>query len=382
MTPSYDAVVLGLGGMGSAAAFHLARRGKRVLGLERFSAPHDRGSSHGHSRMIRQAYFEDPAYVPALLRSYDLWAELERESGQRLLTTTGGLMLGRVGSPVVAGSLLSAQQHSLPHKLLDADAIRSSYPLLNVADDTVALYEQRAGVLMPEACITAHLEGAARHGAELRFEQPVLSWEADPSGDGVRVTTALGSYTASRLVLTPGPWAPEVLADLDLPLLVERQVMYWLDPVGGHELFMASQMPVFIWDISDDLQFYGFPIMNGMAGGVKLGYFRMGEPCTPETIDRRVHDDEIAQLRRTVAQYLPAANGRLLETATCMYTTTPDHHFILALHPHHPQVAIASPCSGHGFKFATVIGEILADLASEGVTSHPIGLFTPGRFHP
>lgn len=380
MSKPYDVIVLGLGGMGSAAAYHLAKRGQRVLGLERFTAPHDKGSSHGRSRIIRQAYFEDPAYVPLLLRSYELWDELERTSGQQLLTTTGGLMMGHADSGVVAGSLRSAEEHNLPHEMLDAAEIRRRYPVFTVSDDTVALYEARAGILVPENCIAAHLDLAARHGAELRFEEPAFGWEASASGDGVRVTTAQGSYEAARLVLSPGPWAPDVMADLNLPLLVERQVLFWFDPVGSHELFMASQLPIFIWEFSDGLQFYGFPIMDGMSGGVKVSYFRLGEPCTPETIDRRVHDDEIARIRRTVAECLPAANGRLLDSATCMYTTTPDHHFVLSLHPKHPQVVIASPCSGHGFKFASVIGEILADLAVDGTTRHPIGLFAPERF--
>jgi sarcosine oxidase len=381
MTAGYDVIVVGLGAMGSATAHELARRGRRVLGLERFTPAHDRGSSHGHSRIIRQAYMEHPDYVPLLLRAYELWARIERDSSQRLLTITGGLMIGPADSAVVAGSLRSAQEHGLAHEMLDAVEIRRRFPPFNASPETIALYAPNDGMLAPEASIRAFLGQAARLGAELHFEEPLLSWEPTPSG-GVRVTTGRGVYEAERLVITAGAWAPELLAGLKLPLEVERQVLYWFEPVGGLAPFLPERFPIYIWEVRPGIDLYGFPAQAGPPGGVKVAFYRLEEQgiCTPETIDRAVYPHEVAHMRATLAECLPALNGELRATATCMYTNTPDQHFAIGLHPHQPQVVLASPCSGHGFKFASVIGEVLADLALDGATRLPIGLFDIARF--
>ncbi len=384
MMAEFDVLIIGLGAMGSAAASHLAGRGARVLGLERYTPAHDQGSSHGRSRIIRQAYFEHPAYVPLLLRAYELWERLERDAGRRLLTYTGGLMIGSPDSPVVTGSIRSAQEHSLPYETLDAAEIRRRFPPFNPGPEVVALYETRAGVLDPEECIRAQLELAARRGAALHFEEPALAWEAAPSGDRVRVTTARGTYEAARLVVAAGAWAPALLADLGLPLAVERQVLYWFEPLGDAQLFKADRFPIWIWEVRPDLDLYGFPAQDGPPGGVKVAFYRTGDEgtCTPETIDRSVRSEEIGRMRTALAACMPALNGELRATLTCMYTNTPDQHFLIGAHPRHRQVVIASPCSGHGFKFASVVGEILADLALDGTTGHPIGLFDTGRFVP
>jgi len=380
MNGAYDVIVLGLGAMGSAAAYHLAARGKQVLGLEQFTAAHDRGSSHGHSRIIRQAYFEDPAYVPLLMRAYELWRRIEHESATRLLTITGGLMIGGPDTPVVAGSLRSAQEHELPHELLDATDIARRFPPFKVQPGTVALWEKQAGVVRPEAAVRAHLRRAADLGAELRFEEPVLRWNAASSHDRVEVVSACDTYTAERLVVAPGAWAPDVLAGLGLPLQVERQVQFWFDPVGGVEPFLPEYFPIYIWDTGDDPPFYGFPAMDGAAGGVKVAFHHGGATCTADTLDRTIYPDEVARIRAAIATYVPALAGPLREAIPCMYTNTPDEHFVVARHPQRSQVLIAAGFSGHGFKFAPVVGEILADLAITGSTSHPIGLFNPERF--
>ena len=373
---AFDVVVIGLGGMGSAAAAHLAARGQRVLGLERFGPAHDRGSSHGGSRIIRQAYFEDPAYVPLLRRSYELFEQLEADSGSDLLTITGGLYLGRPDTPTVAGSLRAAEEWDLPHEVLDAAAIRRRFPTFSPTFGEVGLYEAVAGFVRPEATVTAHLQLATRNGADLRFEEPATEWTAD--GDGVRVTTAAGTYTAGRLVICPGAWAPELLADLGVPLTVERQVMYWFQPHGGVAPFTPDRQPVWIHG-AEDLQLYGFPAIDGPGGGVKAAFFRRGEVCTPETIDREVHREEAAFIALQLRALLPTMPDRLLAAVACMYTTTPDQHFVIANHPRHEQVTVACGFSGHGFKFVPVVGEILADLALTGSTDHPIGLFDPRR---
>src|SRR4051794_29433650 len=270
--------------MGSAAAAHLAARGQRVLGIERFGPAHALGSSHGGSRIIRQSYFEDPAYVPLLLRAYELWERAERDSGADLLTLTGGLYLGRPHSRTVAGALESARLHDLPHELLDAAEVRRRFPMLRPADGEVALYEAVAGYVRPEASVSAHLELAARAGAELHFDESVASWEA--GDDGVRVRTATGSYGAERLVLCPGAWAPQLLDDLGVPFTVERQVMYWFQPTGGVGPYAPDRHPIYIHEDAAGTQVYGFPAIDGPDGGAKVAFFRHGSPCSPDTIDR------------------------------------------------------------------------------------------------
>jgi sarcosine oxidase len=381
MAPGYDAIVIGLGGMGSAAAWQLARRGRRVLGLERFTPAHDRGSSHGGSRVIRQAYFEDPAYVPLVLRAYELWREVERRTGSELLLITGALMIGSPESEVVAGSLRSARQWGLDHDMLDAAELRRRFPTFAPSDGTVALFEARAGVVRPEAAVAAHLRLAREAGAELRFEEPVLAWNADPSGGGVTVRTAGGVERADRLVVCPGAWAPEVLSDLDVPFAVERQVQFWFEPAGDPGAFLPGRHPVWVWDGGgDDGQPYGLPAVDGPGGGVKAAWFRRGRPCTADTLDRDVSPAEVGEMAATLRARVPLLPGRFLRAVPCLYTNTPDQHFVVAVHPRHPQVVVACGFSGHGFKFTPVIGEILADLAIDGTTAHPIGLFDPLRF--
>ncbi len=378
---SYDVIVLGLGGMGSAAAAHLAARGKRVLGLEQFTAPHDRGSSHGHSRVIRQAYFEHPAYVPLLLRAYELWRELERDTGRELLFLPGGLMLGAPDSEVVSGSLHSARKHGLPHEELDAREIRRRFPQFRIGDDTVALFERAAGLVFCERAVTAHLEAAARRGAKLLFEEPVLRWQPTPNG-GVTVTTAKATYSASQLVITPGPWAPALLAELGVPFVVERQVLYWFQPPGGVAPFLPERFPIYIWQQPSGATPYGSPAVDGPGGGVKVAFYRkpVAEPCTPDSVDRRIRDDDVADMRMAIREFLPELDGMLVKAVTCLYTLTPDLNFVIGPHPAHPQVQVAAGFSGHGFKFCSVVGEVLADLVTAGCSRHDIGLFGPTRF--
>ena len=373
----YDVIVAGLGGMGSATAYQLAGRGKRVLGLEKFSPAHDRGSSHGRSRIIRQAYFEDPAYVPLLLRAYELWEQLERETGQKLMTLTGGLMIGRREDELVSGSVESAEEYGLPYEMLDAGEIKDRFPPFSPDPETVALYEEKAGFVRPEETVKAHLDRSEALGADLRFEEPVLLWEA--SEGQVRVKTPEGSYEAERLVISPGAWAPQLLSELGLPLEVERQVMYWFEPTSGLEPFLPDRFPIFIWEPDDGNMFYGFPAQDDDRG-IKAAFFRAGGvPTTPETIDREVHQEEIDFLRGYLAEHVPELAGRCLDARACTYTNTPDLHFVISLHPEHPQIAIACGFSGHGYKFCSVVGEILADLVTEGSTRHLIDLFSPAR---
>jgi sarcosine oxidase len=374
----HDVIVAGLGGMGSAAAYQLAGRGRRVLGLERYTPAHDRGSSHGQSRMIRQAYFEDPSYVPLLLRAYELWRQLERETDEDLMTLTGGLMIGPPESRTFTGSKATADEYGLPYEVFDAGELKRRYPMFEPTEGTIALFEEKAGIVRPEAAVRAHLDRAASLGADLRFEQEILTWQ--PTDFGVRVETASGVYEAKRLVVTAGAWAPKLLADLGLPLQVTRQILFWLDPVGGVEPFLPDRFPVFIWEPEDGNSFYAIPAHDGPRGRVKVAFFRAdGTPADPDTIGREVHDHEVDFIRSYMAKYVPALDGELLYAKTCMYTNTPDEHFVISIHPEHPQVAIAAGFSGHGFKFCGVVGEILADLVTEGETDQPIDCFSPTR---
>ena len=371
----HDVIVVGLGGMGSAAAHRLAARGLRVLGLDRHPPAHDRGSSHGGSRITRQAYFEDPAYVPLLRRAGELWDSVAQESGRHLVDWCGGVILGRPEGRTVSGSLGSARHWGLEHELLDAAAVRSRFPTLRPGDRDVALVERRAGSVHPEESVRAHLDLAARHGADLRHGETVLGWAA--TGAGVRVRTDRGTHQADRLVLAPGAWAPQLLASLGVPMQVERYVQFWFAPpdpaaFAGH--------PVYIWEGPGGRQFYGFGL--GPDGTVKIAFFRGGEPCDPAGIDRTVHPGEVEEIRAFAAPHVPDAVARFVRAKTCMYTCTPDHHFVLGPHPWHPRVTVACGFSGHGFKFVPVVGEILADLVTTGSTAHPIDLFDPARFTP
>jgi sarcosine oxidase len=374
----YDVIVAGLGGMGSSAAYHLAGRGERVLGLERYTPAHDKGSSHGQSRIIRLAYSEDPAYVPLVLRAYELWERLERETGEDLMTITGGLMIGPPGTRYFEGSKESADRYDLPYEVLDAADLKRRYPVFEPTSDTVAFFEEKAGFLRPEACVKAYLDGAATLGADLRFEEELLSWE--PTESGVLVETASGAYEAERMVVSAGAWAPKLLADLGLPLEVTRQLLFWFDPKGSIESFLPHRFPIFIWEPEDGNSFYAIPAHDGPRGGVKVAFFRAdGKPSDPETMDRKVHDGEVEFIRSYLARYVPDLDGDFLYAKTCMYTNTPDEHFVISTHPNCPQVAIAAGFSGHGYKFCSVVGEILADLATKGETPHPIDLFSPAR---
>lgn len=361
---SYDAIVVGLGGMGAAAAYRLAQRGKRVLGLEKFTPAHALGSSHGGSRITRQAYFEDPAYVPLLLRTHEMWDQIERDSGERIFHRVGGVLVGSPGSRLITGGRASAEQFGIAHEMLDAPQIRERFPTMRPSPDEVALYEPGAGFVVPETAVRAHLGLAARAGAELRFEEPVTHWEAG------RVTTAAATYETEHVVVCPGPWAPELLRDLDITFEIERQVQFYFTPSGSFQ-----DHPVYIWE-REGSDFYGFPEIDGE---VKVAFHTGGRICTPETIDRTVHPHEVEAITAATRPVMPDVAGRFERAVTCMYTNTADEHFVIARHPDHDHVTVACGFAGHGFKFVPVVGEILADLTIDGATRHPIALFDPAR---
>jgi len=376
---TFDVIVVGLGAMGSAAAYQLSKRGAKVLGLEAFTPAHDKGSSHGESRIIRQAYFEDPAYVPLVLRAYELWDQLQEESNESLLHITGGIAIGPLSGTLVAGCLRSATTHGLGHELLDSNQMRRRFPQFALADDEVGFYEENAGYLKPEECIRQHLRGASKRGADLRFEEPMLSWTAAPDGDGVSVTTDKHTYHARSLVLSVGSWFAELVPDVAMPVVVSRRVLFWLRPLYESSNFDRGVFPIFLWEPEGSPLFYGLPRISE-NGSPKVGIHSGNEICTPSTIDRRIHPRDESAIRSAIGTRIPALNGEISHTATCMYAMTSDEHFIIDRHPNYPQVSLAAGFSGHGFKFSSVVGEILCDLAMTGKTSNEIGIFSGSRF--
>lgn len=370
MNRSHDVIVVGLGAMGSAAAFHLAKRGVNVLGLDRFTPPHVFGSSHGQSRIIREAYFEHPMYVPLVQRAYQLWDELQHAARRDLLLITGGLMIGQPDGVLVQGARRSADEHRLPHEILTAADVRTRFPALRPDGDMVAVWEPRAGILFPEACVEAHLAAAKEHGAALQFDERVLGWTT--AGHGVRVVTDKREYHAGQLLLTAGSWIASLVPELELPLSIERQVQFWFAPRANAAHFSPQRCPIHLWESSPRRFFYGFP---DLGAGVKVAGHHQGEDTGAELVRREVGDAEVEAIRAPMRRFLPDADGPLRSTAVCTYTNTPDEHFLIDRHPDHSQALIASPCSGHGFKFSSAIGEVLADLLTGGKPRFDLSLF-------
>jgi sarcosine oxidase len=385
---AYDVIVLGLGAVGSAAAYQLAKRGVRVLGLDRNSPPHDAGSSHGDTRITRCAIGEGAHYTPLALRSHAIWREVERESGADLLTQCGLLVLSGSGPTAFthvpaffANTLAAATQYGIPHDMLDAPAIRARFPRFAIGDDALAYFEPGGGFVRPEACVGAQLALAARHGATLRTQETVRGFDATDSG--VSVTTEQATYAGGQLIVAAGPWLPELLdPDLARHFQVHRQAMFWFDIDGPADDFTGGRFPAFIWELSGKPQsIYGFPAIDGPRGGVKVATETFANPATAATVDREITPEETAAMHADyIAPYLPALSRRCLRASTCLYTVTSDFGFVVDRHPGMRNVIVASPCSGHGFKHSAALGEALADLATDGACPFDLRAFAFARF--
>ena len=376
-----NVIVIGLGAMGSAAAQHLAERGCTVRGFDQFTPPHTRGSSHGLSRIFRQAYFEDHRYVPLLMRAFELWQRLEHDSGERLLFLPCSLVLGPSDGELVRRSAESATLFGLPHEVLHAAELRRRYPVFNVKPQTRGLLEHNAGYLLPEACVVQQLRRAARAGAMIHTNDRVLDWHAEPRDAGVTVRTASGTYYADHLVITAGPWAPDLLADLSLPLRVTRQVLCWFEPKVSVEHFREDRLPVYLIEADAEMPLiYGFPLTGAERDGVKVALHGSEDECTADSCERNIAAIDEQRIRARLAGTLPALAGRLLHAETCLYTMTPDENFLLGPHPGHAAVTVAAGFSGHGFKFAQVIGEMLADAVLKPERGAIPDLFSLDRF--
>lgn len=371
----YNAIVVGVGGMGSATCYQLAKRNKRVLGIERFDIPNDTGSSHGYTRIIRLAYYEHPSYVTLLRRSYELWEQLERLTGENLFYRTGSIDSGPADSWVFKGSLQSCVEHDLPHEVLTGAQLHERYPGYRLPRENLAVFQPDGGFLVPERATVAFVEAAHALGAEIHGREALLNWE--PWGDGVRVFTDRDEYTADSLVFTAGGWNQNVLPFLRGLAVPERQVLAWLQPSRA-DFFRPDNFPVFNCLVPEG-RYYGFPVFG--VPGFKFGrYHHFEEAGEAEYLSREAFREDEEVLRDFAARYFPDGAGPTMNLKACLFTNTPDRHFIIDLHPDHPQVSFAAGFSGHGYKFASVIGEIMADLAERQFTRHDISLFNLARF--
>jgi sarcosine oxidase len=381
----YDVIVVGVGAMGSATCSALARRGHRVLGIERFDVPHSHGSSGGQTRLIRMAYYEHPDYAPLLRRAYAAWDELAERSGIQVLHRTGLLYLGPPNGKVIAGTQRSASEHGVPCEALDLDEARRRFPQVAIPETFAALLEPGGGFVLSERAIAAFVEETLLAGGQVRARERVLEWSA--GADGARVRTDRGSYHADQLVITAGPWAPALMRDLGVELRVTRQVLGWVWPEAPAR-FELGTFPC--WAIEDDAPgfegiYYGFPLLpaSRFAGerGIKLAHHALGPIADPETLDRDPGPADEEDFRAALRRYLPAAGeAPTLAAKVCMYTATPDEHFVVDRHPLHPRLTVGCGFSGHGFKLSAVIGEALADLATTGSSDLSIGFLGLQRF--
>ncbi len=376
----YDVIVVGVGTMGAPTCYELAKRGKRVLGLDQFDIPNTRASHHGSSRMIRLAYFEHPDYVTLLRRAFELWEKIEQDSQQALVHMCGGLYMGPPDSELVSGSLAAAQQHDLSHEMLDHRDLSRRYARFHLPEDYIGFFETRAGFVLPQRAISAYVDQALRHGAEIHDNEPVTDWQSD--GNTVTVRTPRGEYRAAQAVFCGGAWMPQLLRDAQVQLTVTRQVLVWAQPKKP-ELFQLGRFPCWAIDQHPREQYaglhYGFPMMPDDPG-FKIGQHYPGEETDPDGIDSRLLAEDEAMYRPMLGRFIPDADGPLVSRRVCLYTNSADGHFIVDHHPRHANVVIACGLSGHGFKFAPVMGEVLADLAIDGASALPVSFLGWDRF--
>ncbi len=357
---SWDTIILGAGGVGSAAAYHLARRGEqKVLALEQFGPAHNRGSSHGETRIIRKAYFEHPNYVPLLERAYTLWKEMQAEHGTQLYFPTGLIEVGPPNGMIVPNVIRAAEEHRLPLDRISRRDFGRDYPALTFPEEHVAVFEREAGFLRVEDCVGAHLELAEQHGAEMKFNEPVIEWKA--TARGVVVKTAKDTYEAANLVITAGAWAADLMAGLGVPLRILQKYLHWFE--ADSQSAIDRGFPCFFFETNTKTYFYGFPNLPG--SGLKVAEHGGGfEIEGPAAADREAPDAELPRIEDFLKHHI-AGIGKPVRQASCFYSMSPDEHFIIDRHPEHRRVCFAAGLSGHGFKFASVLGEAMATLASD-----------------
>ncbi|HEX3355932.1 MAG TPA: N-methyl-L-tryptophan oxidase [Tepidisphaeraceae bacterium] len=373
----FEVIVVGVGAMGSSTCFELARRGVKVLGIEQFDIPHTLGSYHGFSRMIRLAYHEHPDYVPLLKRAYEKWDEIEKVSGNKLLYVTGGVYMGWRDGELVSGALRASQLHHLEHDLIGRDELSSRYPQFELPDDHVALLEPRAGFLLSERATETYARQAQANGAEIHTREIVESWST--SNAGVTVKTNRAEYHGDQIIFCGGAWSEKLTRDLGVKLVVTRQVLGWVVPPEP-ALFEMGKLPVWAIEHPAGGLWYGFPMM-AESHGFKIALHAKGEETDADRVNRNPTSADEETFRSCLSQFIPRAGGPVNQMRICLYTNSPDSHFMIDRHPHQPRVLVACGFSGHGFKFASVVGEILADMATKGKTDLPCEFISLARFH-
>ncbi|MDQ2751819.1 MAG: N-methyl-L-tryptophan oxidase [Bacteroidota bacterium] len=376
MNNTFDVIVLGLGANGSSALYHLSKTGLKVVGIDRFTPPHTHGSSHGESRIIRQAYHEHPMYVPLVKEAYKLWYELESTWKKQLFLQTGGIMLGDINAGVVKGAKKSAETHGIAYEYLESDDINQRFPALKTTKETVGVVEKEAGILFPEECIKANLQLSAHNGAVLLFDEKVIS--IHPHYNGVDIFTDKSKYQTRKLIVSAGAWLNQLLPSLHLPLTIERQVLYWFTntDISLQPYLLPNALPIYIWEYEQNKTFYGFP---DLGKGIKVAPHHAGKTINPDLISQEVSEAEVKNMSGIVDEFL-TIKPQFSHSSVCMYTKTPDEHFIIDFHPQHHNIIIGSPCSGHGFKFSSLTGKILCDMAMEKQVPFDLKPFAITRF--
>jgi len=381
---TYDFIIVGLGTAGSATCMTLARRGFKVLGIDKHRPPHNLGSHHGASRSVRRAYLEGTSYVPMALRSWDLWQGLEKDSGKELLVKTGNLTIGPAECPAVSGFLASAQAYEIPHDCLTAAEVSKRWPQLSPPAPYVAGLEREAGIVFPELSIATFLTEAAKAGADLIVGEPVERWTEIKNS--VLVYTARNTYEAGRLLISAGAWTNRLLDLPDSPLSAKRVPVHWVEvPEDRH--FHLGQFPVNFWQIPVEnhqgspqryREFYTLPAI-GSVSRIKAAFHNELDDCDPATLIREVSQVEIDKITAVISEFLPGLQEYPITSEVCLYTMTPDGHFYLGKIPESNHV-FGVALAGHGFKFAPVLGELLADLILDIHPSVDINMFSPHRF--
>ncbi|MEM1135436.1 MAG: N-methyl-L-tryptophan oxidase [Bacteroidota bacterium] len=382
---TFDVIVIGLGAMGSATLYQLAEKGKRVLGIDQYEPPHQFGSTHGESRIIRQAYYEGKEYIPILKSAYELWRKVERDSGDQFFEITGALMMGDRKNSIVERSEISAKAYDLPYEILDYKEIITKFPQFKPKPNTWALLDKLAGYVKPENAVKNQLTIAKKLGAQLGLNELVEFWDAENYQQGIRVKTNRGDYFTEKLIVTTGSWAKGMIEELGITIKPERIVQFWMQPKQYGASFALGKFPIFLWNVEKNLDIYAFPMLGEKTKGCKVAFYPHAnhpfrEFCTANNIDREVHPKDTEQMKLYLEEYVPDLNGVCTATSICMHTESPDLHAIIDIHPDYPQVSFACGFSGHGFKFSNVVGKILSELALNETPSFDLSLFSANRF--
>ncbi|MFN8578530.1 MAG: N-methyl-L-tryptophan oxidase [Candidatus Sericytochromatia bacterium] len=368
MKKIYEVIVIGIGAMGSSALYHLSKKNSNILGIDQFVPPHNLGSSYGETRIIREAYFEHPLYVPFIQNAYKLWDELQEKSDEQLIKNTTGLMLGDLESETVTGAELSAITHNLPYQKLDFQEINKRFNYFKPTDETYGIFEKNAGVLFPEKCITENLKQAKLNGAEVLNNTKIISWEQ--KSDFILLKSSDNEFRSKKIIISNGAWILDLLK-INLPLEVSRETLFWIEDNNNN----LKDCPIYIWEYEKDKIFYGFPTMNNMA---KVAFHHQRNLTTADKLNRDISQEEKEKMLNIAHKYLNL-KGEIQRQEVCMYTNTPDHHFLIDFYPDNENIIIASPCSGHGFKFSSIIGKILSEMIFEEKLSNNIDPFKINR---